>query len=146
MRCSSSHASGIVQTRLGGFFFGNNKNTSVSIPPIWRGNGAAEKTRTSTGCPTATSTLRVYQFRHGRTGRKAGRSRLGACSKTKIMKQVASGRNRQIADRMSADESGGIGPIPAMSGTSDCQYRMAAHATGHHHPIKIPSAGWFSSR
>jgi hypothetical protein len=31
-------------------------------------NGAAEKTRTSTGLtPTATSTLRVYQFRHGRT-------------------------------------------------------------------------------
>ena len=30
-------------------------------------NGAVEKTRTSTGCPTATSTLRVYQFRHDRT-------------------------------------------------------------------------------
>jgi hypothetical protein len=30
-------------------------------------DGAAEKTRTSTGLsPTATSTLRVYQFRHGR--------------------------------------------------------------------------------
>ncbi len=29
-------------------------------------NGAVEKTRTSTGCPTATSTLRVYQFRHNR--------------------------------------------------------------------------------
>ena len=29
--------------------------------------GAVEKTRTSTGCPTATSTLRVYQFRHDRT-------------------------------------------------------------------------------
>lgn len=29
-------------------------------------NGAVEKTRTSTGCPTATSTLRVYQFRHDR--------------------------------------------------------------------------------
>ena len=28
---------------------------------------AVEKTRTSTGCPTATSTLRVYQFRHDRT-------------------------------------------------------------------------------
>ena len=28
--------------------------------------GAVEKTRTSTGCPTATSTLRVYQFRHDR--------------------------------------------------------------------------------
>ena len=32
--------------------------------------GAVEKTRTSTGCPTATSTLRVYQFRHDR--RKSG--------------------------------------------------------------------------
>src|ERR1700704_3645340 len=32
--------------------------------------GAVEKTRTSTGCPTATSTLRVYQFRHDRTSRK----------------------------------------------------------------------------
>ena len=31
------------------------------------GDGAAEKTRTSTGyAPTATSTLRVYQFRHSR--------------------------------------------------------------------------------
>jgi hypothetical protein len=30
-------------------------------------DGAVEKTRTSTGCPTATSTLRVYQFRHDRT-------------------------------------------------------------------------------
>ena len=29
-------------------------------------DGAVEKTRTSTGCPTATSTLRVYQFRHDR--------------------------------------------------------------------------------
>jgi hypothetical protein len=29
-------------------------------------NGAVKKTRTSTGCPTATSTLRVYQFRHDR--------------------------------------------------------------------------------
>ena len=33
--------------------------------------GAAERTRTSTGCPTATSTLRVYQFRHGRTPGRA---------------------------------------------------------------------------
>jgi hypothetical protein len=32
------------------------------------GGGAVEKTRTSTGfTPTATSTLRVYQFRHDRT-------------------------------------------------------------------------------
>ena len=30
-------------------------------------NGAVEKTRTSTSCDTATSTLRVYQFRHDRT-------------------------------------------------------------------------------
>jgi hypothetical protein len=29
-------------------------------------DGAVEKTRTSTGYPTATSTLRVYQFRHDR--------------------------------------------------------------------------------
>jgi hypothetical protein len=34
---------------------------------IKRINGAAKKTRTSMGCPTTTSTLRVYQFRHGRT-------------------------------------------------------------------------------
>ena len=33
-------------------------------------DGAVEKTRTSTGCPTATSTLRVYQFRHDRTSQK----------------------------------------------------------------------------
>jgi hypothetical protein len=32
----------------------------------WMLNGAVERTRTSTGCPTATSTLRVYQFRHDR--------------------------------------------------------------------------------
>ena len=32
-------------------------------------DGAVEKTRTSTGYyPTATSTLRVYQFRHDRQG------------------------------------------------------------------------------
>ena len=30
-------------------------------------NGAVERTRTSTDCSTATSTLRVYQFRHDRT-------------------------------------------------------------------------------
>lgn len=34
---------------------------------FWNVTGAVEKTRTSTGCPTATSTLRVYQFRHDRT-------------------------------------------------------------------------------
>tara|TARA_Y100000052_G_scaffold27605_1_gene37577 strand:- start:8450 stop:8863 length:414 start_codon:yes stop_codon:yes gene_type:complete len=34
--------------------------------------GAVEKTRTSTGCPTATSTLRVYQFRHDRTPKQSG--------------------------------------------------------------------------
>jgi hypothetical protein len=32
----------------------------------WMLIGAVERTRTSTGCPTATSTLRVYQFRHDR--------------------------------------------------------------------------------
>src|SRR5690606_18710714 len=37
-------------------------------------DGAVEKTRTSTGCPTATSTLRVYQFRHDRSHRRAGNS------------------------------------------------------------------------
>ena len=36
-------------------------------PPKRVFDGAVEKTRTSTGCPTATSTLRVYQFRHDRT-------------------------------------------------------------------------------
>jgi hypothetical protein len=35
-------------------------------PTLGRVLGAVEKTRTSTGCPTATSTLRVYQFRHDR--------------------------------------------------------------------------------
>ena len=35
-------------------------------------DGAVEKTRTFTGCPTATSTLRVYQFRHDRTQGIAG--------------------------------------------------------------------------
>ena len=38
-----------------------------AIRIVKEGNGAVEKTRTSTGCPTATSTLRVYQFRHDRT-------------------------------------------------------------------------------
>jgi hypothetical protein len=45
--------------------------------------GAVEKTRTSTGCPTATSTLRVYQFRHDRIVvecRPCGDER--ACSKS----------------------------------------------------------------
>ena len=35
-------------------------------------DGAVEKTRTSTGCPTATSTLRVYQFRHDRKAVSGG--------------------------------------------------------------------------
>ena len=43
-----------------------------------RPDGAVKRTRTSTGCPTATSTLRVYQFRHDRTlvcNRQTGRIR-----------------------------------------------------------------------
>src|SRR5262245_66505671 len=50
-------------------------------------SGAVEKTRTSTGCPTATSTLRVYQFRHDRTPRKGRSDRPGACSKSLPVKQ-----------------------------------------------------------
>ena len=43
------------------------KARRICVRP-WR-NGAVEKTRTSTGAmPTATSTLRVYQFRHDRKG------------------------------------------------------------------------------
>src|SRR5690606_41023367 len=45
----------------------------AEIRPV-RSDGAVEKTRTSTGCPTATSTLRVYQFRHDRSHRRAGNS------------------------------------------------------------------------
>ncbi len=41
--------------------------TTVKLFKNKRKNGAVEKTRTSTGFPTATSTLRVYQFRHDRT-------------------------------------------------------------------------------
>ena len=33
--------------------------------------GAVKKTRTSTDCSTATSTLRVYQFRHNRTAKRS---------------------------------------------------------------------------
>ena len=51
-------------------------------------DGAVEKTRTSTGCPTATSTLRVYQFRHDRTSRRAGANRPAAFSKSSLAKQV----------------------------------------------------------
>lgn len=40
---------------------------SFSLTEKLIADGAVEKTRTSTGCPTATSTLRVYQFRHDRT-------------------------------------------------------------------------------
>ena len=41
--------------------------TSIGYNDWNTSNGAAEKTRTSTGySPTATSTLRVYQFRHSR--------------------------------------------------------------------------------
>ena len=43
--------------------------------------GAVEKTRTSTGCPTATSTLRVYQFRHDRIVVAPNCSGGAACSK-----------------------------------------------------------------
>ncbi len=47
-------------------------NPCIWIQPLMFGialgaNGAVEKTRTSTPCGTATSTLRVYQFRHDRT-------------------------------------------------------------------------------
>jgi hypothetical protein len=51
-------------------------------------NGAVEKTRTSTGCPTATSTLRVYQFRHDRIMTGAGCDRQRACSKSPSPAQV----------------------------------------------------------
>lgn len=44
--------------------------------------GAVEKTRTSTGCPTATSTLRVYQFRHDRIVVGPDCSGAAACSKS----------------------------------------------------------------
>src|SRR5580704_11087496 len=39
---------------------------SPARPARAKQDGAVEKTRTSTGYPTATSTLRVYQFRHDR--------------------------------------------------------------------------------
>src|SRR5690349_22532530 len=38
-----------------------------NMSPSLGDDGAVEKTRTSTPCGTATSTLRVYQFRHDRT-------------------------------------------------------------------------------
>ncbi len=43
-----------IRKVIGKGFFGNQKS------------GAVEKTRTSMNCFTATSTLRVYQFRHDR--------------------------------------------------------------------------------
>jgi hypothetical protein len=38
----------------------------LSPPQGAKENGAVERNRTFTGCPTATSTLRVYHFRHDR--------------------------------------------------------------------------------
>jgi hypothetical protein len=46
--------------------------------------GAVEKTRTSTGCPTATSTLRVYQFRHDRIVVEPTCADEGACTKSTL--------------------------------------------------------------
>jgi ribosomal protein L32E len=45
------------------------------------GFGAVEKTRTSTPCGTATSTLRVYQFRHDRETQAGVDRREVGCSK-----------------------------------------------------------------
>jgi nitroreductase len=52
-----------------GYYFQNapKETQDILIPMIAPFYGAVEKTRTSTGCPTATSTLRVYQFRHDRS-------------------------------------------------------------------------------
>ena len=52
-------------------------------------NGAVKKTRTSTVLPTATSTLRVYQFRHNRKifKVKAHASKYTAPYKTKDLYQ-----------------------------------------------------------
>ncbi len=62
-------------------------------------DGAVEKTRTSTGYPTATSTLRVYQFRHDRPLRGAGVSR-GACV---CEARRTSGSGRAGTRRLSAE-------------------------------------------
>jgi hypothetical protein len=51
-------------------------------------NGAVEKTRTSTSCDTATSTLRVYQFRHDRIVVEPDCSGAAACSKSTLAAQV----------------------------------------------------------
>ena len=65
-------------------------------------NGAVEKTRTSTPCGTATSTLRVYQFRHDRTpvvgAFAAGRSE-GACSNGSGWVQAIKSRRRNQPDQ-----------------------------------------------
>ena len=55
------------QSKFGGTAF--KRLEAIRLKQIFayrKANGAVEKTRTSTGCPTATSTLRVYQFRHDR--------------------------------------------------------------------------------
>ena len=69
-------------------------------------NGAAERTRTSTGCPTATSTLRVYQFRHGRTPGRAGHIRGTA----EIVKRKVFAICSQMSDR--APVHWAISPTP----------------------------------
>ncbi len=62
-RGACSQRSGCASVALNrALIFSEDPNTIV------RADGAVEKTRTSTGCPTATSTLRVYQFRHDRVG------------------------------------------------------------------------------
>ncbi len=81
--------------------------------------GAVEKTRTSTGCPTATSTLRVYQFRHDRTQLEAGSHRHRACSKSDLGKQAPFfKKTKKITDKPQKPHTGpAAGLSPYVTGS-----------------------------
>ncbi len=71
--------------------------------------GAVEKTRTSTGCPTATSTLRVYQFRHDRIVVGPTCVDGAACSKSPLGAQGDHDRNLTGTETISTPRSGSPG-------------------------------------
>ena len=69
--------------------------------------GAVEKTRTSTGCPTATSTLRVYQFRHDRT-----RQRVVKRPERRLAKRLPGGKPRAVVFGKNIKHCANHRPVP----------------------------------
>ena len=85
-------------------------------------NGAAERTRTSTGCPTATSTLRVYQFRHGRTPGRAGHIR----GSVRIVKQKVFAICSEMTERANVEWAISPSPVPYEAAKAAMEARARA--------------------